>query len=181
MTGQIDRIEEMRLEPDDEAQIAQLLLAAFDDEGFCGRSYHQQRHHLRLVLRAPEIIGHMALTYRAIRMGDALVDIVGLAEVATAPERQGEGIATRLLTAALDEARSSGAAFFVLFGNRPIYAGHGFRAVSNPLTYTPMYGQETGAVIRQETAVTHDDMMILPLGDMPWDASAHIDLLGTKF
>ncbi|RYG91496.1 GNAT family N-acetyltransferase [Loktanella sp. IMCC34160] len=182
MTGApIDRIEELRLSAADDAEIAALLARAFGDSDFGGRSFHQQRHHLRLVLRDPQIIGHMALIYRAIRLGDALVDIVGLAEVATDPDRRGEGIATRLLTAAIDEARGSGAQFFVLFGNRLIYAGHGFRRVANPYTYVTLYGARTGAVTRRDGQGADDDMMVLPLSDVPWDETAHIDMLGTKF
>lgn len=182
MTGApIDRIEELRLSAGDEAEIAALLARAFGGSDFGGRSFHQQRHHLRLVLRDPHVVGHMALTYRAIRMGDALVDIVGLAEVATDPDRRGEGIATRLLTAAIDEARGRRAQFFVLFGNRPIYAGHGFREVKNPFTYVELYEARTGDVVRREGAGDLDDMMVLPLGDMDWDDTVHIDMLGTKF
>jgi len=180
MTGKIERIDEMHLTDADEQKIATLLLSAFDDS-FGGRSYHQQRHHLRLVLRDPDIIGHMALTYRAIRMGEDLVDIVGLAEVATDPERRGEGIATRLLAVAMEEARASAADFFMLFGNRPIYAGHGFRVVPNTFTYVEHFGARTGNVVQTDGSDSVFDMMILPLGDLAWDETAHIDLLGTKF
>jgi predicted N-acetyltransferase YhbS len=180
VTGHIDRIEEWHLTRSDEAQIARLLRAAFDDAG-SGRSYYQQRHHLRLVLRDPDITGHVALTYRAIRLGGTLVDIAGLAEVATVPERQWQGIATRLLAAALAEVQASAADFVVLFGTSPLYARHGFRAVGNPVTHVPMHGQHTGDVVRQDTPGAQNDMMILHLGGTAWDAAAPVDLLGTKF
>jgi predicted N-acetyltransferase YhbS len=180
VTGHIDRIEEWHLTPSDESQIARLLRAAFDDAGI-GRSYYQQRHHLRLVLRDPDIVGHVAVTYRAIRMGAAMVDIAGLAEVATAPERQGQGIATRLLAAALAEVRASAADFVVLFGTSSLYARQGFRVVDNPLTHVPMHGQYTGDVVCQDTPGAQNDMMIMRLGGTDWDPGAPVDLLGTKF
>ena len=101
---QIDRIDELRLHSADEAQITTLLTRAFGEE-FGGNSFHQQRHHVRLVVRQPHIIGHMALTYRAIRADGQMLDIIGLAEVATDPDHRGRGIAGALLQAAISEAR----------------------------------------------------------------------------
>ena len=101
---QIDRIDELRLHSADEAQITTLLTRAFGEE-FGGNSFHQQRHHVRLVVRQPHIIGHMALTYRAIRADGHMLDIIGLAEVATDPDHRGRGIAGALLQAAISEAR----------------------------------------------------------------------------
>lgn len=173
---QIDVIPEWQLTADDEAQIGTLLVAAFD-ESFGGRSYHQQRHHMRLVARDPEVVGHMALCYRDIRMGDVLVPIIGLAEVATAPERQGQGIGSRLMAAALAQARASQAAFFVLFGVRPMYAGNGFQPMSNKLISTQLYDARTGQVVTEP----HDALMVLPLKGLDWDPQATIDLLGWKF
>lgn len=172
----IDRIDETRLTPEDEAEIATVLLRAFKED-FGGRSFHQQRHHVRLVARSPHIIGHMALCYRDIRVGEALVPIIGLAEVATDPDFQGKGIGSALMKAALQEARDSCAAFFLLFGVRPMYAGNGFVAVDNRITSTQLYHARTGEVVTE----TGTDLMVLPLGPQDWDAEAPVDLLGFKF
>lgn len=171
-----DRIEETRLAAADEAQIATLLPRAFNED-FGGRSYHQQRHHIRLVARDPHIVGHMAMCYRDIRMGDQLVPIIGLAEVATDPDHQGKGIGSHLMTMALDEARASSASFFVLYGSRPMYAGNGFMPMNNPQTSTELYGAKTGKVVTKPS----DGLMVMPLRDTPWDAQAHIDLMGFLF
>ncbi len=173
----IEVIPEMQLTQADEARINALLLSAFDDS-FGDRSFHQQRHHLRLILRSGDaIIGHMALCYRSVRMGDALVSIIGLAEVATAPETRGRGIASALLKEAIKIAKDSAAQFFVLMGDRPIYAGHGFFAAGNPMTYTELYGASTGAVVTKVSS----DVMVMPLTDLAWDADAPVDLLGFSF
>lgn len=174
---QIERIEEYNLTAKDEAQINTLLVRAFD-ESFGDRSFHQQRHHIRFLTRDNgKVIGHMALSYRAIRMGDTLVNNIGLAEVATDPDHQGRGIATELLKATIAEARASQADFYTLFGVRPIYAGHGFRAVPNPVTHTALYHARTGDVTRAETT----DLMVMQLRDILWDDTAPIDLLGFSF
>jgi len=174
---QIERIDETRLTPADDARIHTLLVRAFQED-FGERSFHQQRHHIRLIVRDGDaIIGHMALCYRAIRLGDALVSIMGLADVATDPDHQGKGIASALMTAAIAEAEASEAAFFALFGNRPLYAGRGFRKVPNPVTHTALYGARTADVQLD----TSGNLMVLPLTDAKWDDTAPVDLLGFSF
>ena len=174
---QVERIEEMRLTAADEVQINALLLAAFDDS-FGDRSFHQQRHHLRLVVREDgAVIGHMAICYRAIRLGPRLVTVAGLAEVAASPQHRGKGIAGAMLTAAIAEVAQTQAAFFILFGDRPIYAGRGFVAMPNATTYTAMSGAQTVFV----AAATGSDLMVMPMGAEPWDTAAEVDLLGRKF
>ena len=92
----IEVIPEYALTREDEAQVAQLLRASFPTD-FGGRSFYQQRPHLRIVWRAPEILGHIALFYRAIRLDGQLTDVTGLGDIATAPQARGQGIATALL------------------------------------------------------------------------------------
>lgn len=174
---QIDRIPEWALTPQDEAQIAQLLARAFATD-FGGRSYFQQRHHMRLVTRAQgRIIGHMGLLFRAVRLGEALTDIAGLADVATDPDHRAQGVAQSLLQAAIAEVQTSQAAFFLLFGNANVYSGNGFQRQTNSLTYLEMRGAVTGPV-KTEPA---EELMVRPLRNQPWPAAAGLDLLGTLF
>ena len=174
---QIERIPEWALSPEDEAQIAHLLARAFSTD-FGGRSYHQQRHHLRLIHRAQgRIIGHIALLFRAVRLGDALIDVAGLAEVCTHPDHRGQGIAQALLQAAIAEAAASHASHLLLFGNANLYSGNGFQCQTNLLTYLDLHGAVTGTV-RTEAA---EQLMVRPLRDQPWRAADPLDLLGTLF
>ena len=174
---QIERIEEMRLTRADEAAISRLLDACFDTD-FGGRSFYQNRHHTRLLVRKEDtVIGHMAVSLRAIRMGDHLCHAAGLAEVATDPAHRGQGIATALMQAAIAEARASIADFFVLFGVQPLYAASGFVAQINPLIRLDMRGAQSGEVLRGPK----DGLMVMQLGDLAWDPQAKIDLMGYAF
>ena len=174
---QIERIEEMRLTPADDRAIARLLLRAFDTE-FDGRSYFKQRHHLRLIQReGHEVLGHMALCMRDIRVADTLVPIIGLAEVATDPDHRGRGIATALMAAAITEARASLAEYFLLFGDQPLYAASGFVPQANPYVAVGMEGARTGQV---ESRLA-DTLMVLPLRGGHWDGTATVDMLGPVF
>ena len=173
----IERIAEWALSAEDDRQIAALLAASFDTD-FGGRSYFKQRHHLRVVHReGGRIIGHMAVAYRTIRLGHRLVEICGLADVATAPEARGRGVASALLGEALAFARETPAAFFVLFGNRPLYAGHGFARQPNRMRFVAIHDGRL-IDVREDT---DDGLMVLPLGELPWDVKAEVDLLGPMF
>ncbi len=173
---QIAKIPEMSLTPAHEAEIAALLARCFTTD-FGGRSYFQQRHHLRIVARAPELVGHVALLYRAVRLGDALITIAGLAEVATDPAHRGKGIAATLLQAAIAEAKASQAQFLVLFGTADLYAKAGFASQPNPMTWIDLTDARIGTV-RSEGA---DALMVLPLSEAAWDGTAALDLLGHLF
>jgi predicted N-acetyltransferase YhbS len=174
---QIERVDETQLTPSDDALINTLLKRSFGG-GFGNRSFHQQRHTLRLLLRQDKmVIGHMALCYRAVRLGDILHNIMGLAEVASDPDFRGQGVASRLMTAAIAEAKATQAAFFLLLGDQPLYTGNGFRAASNPITHVDYDQARTGSVHQ----AVRDQLMVLPLHNTPWDDTATLDLLGHKF
>lgn len=174
---QIDRIAETDLTARDEAAIAALLAQAFSTD-FGGRSFYQQRPHLRFVLReAGKVLGHAALTLRAVRLGDTLIDVAGLADVATAPEARGRGIATALVGAAIAAARRGPARFVLLFGDRPLYAGLGFARQPNPVRFVEMTGARTGSIVTSRDKA----LMVLPLACTAWDGAAELDLLGWAF
>jgi predicted N-acetyltransferase YhbS len=173
----IEAIHETALSEGDEAAIAALLSDCFDTD-FGGRSFFMQRHHLRLIARdGGRVIGHMALLYRAMRLGDRLIDVTGLAEVATAPDRRGEGIAGRMLERAIAEARAMGSDFFLLYGSAGLYSGAGFRTIRNTTRLVTMLGARTGGV----TVERSDHLMMLPLGEAVWDEDAMLDLCGHIF
>jgi predicted N-acetyltransferase YhbS len=173
----IELIPEWQLTNEDDAAIAALLARCFDTD-FGGRSYFKQRHHFRLVRReAGHIIGHMAVCFRAVRLGGNLIDIAGLAEVSCDPDHRGAGIATDLLHRAIAEAKANSAQFFLLFGTAGLYGAAGFQPAHNPTTYVDLHGARTGAV-KSEPAET---LRVLALRGNAWDVAAPLDLLGTLF
>lgn len=174
---QVDLIPEWQLVLADDRQIAALLRICFETD-FGGRSFFMQRPLVRLVARdAGRIVGHMALTLRAMRLGDHLIDVAGLCDVATDPDQRGKGIAAALLQTAIDQARQSPAAYFLLLGNARLYTAAGFQKAGNKVTYIDMQGARTRAV-KTEIAL---QLMVLSLKGETWDQTAPLDMLGPLF
>lgn len=173
----IECIPEWHLGAADDARIAALLGRCFPTD-FGGRSYFFQRHHLRLVTReGGVIVGHMALALRAVQLGDRLVTVAGLAEVATDPDHRGKGMAAALLQVAIVEAKAGPAEFLLLFGGAKLYAAAGFATVSNKMAHVATKGTRVARVVSDGD----DSLMVLPLRDLPWPDTAALDLRGPVF
>ena len=173
----IERIEELRLSKAADAAIAALLNASFETN-FGQRSFFEQCHHLRLLIRENNaVIGHMGISIRAIQMGPTLLTIAGLGDVATDINYRGQGIATRLMHRAIQEVNASQCAFFLLFGNRPLYAASGFKSVTNTVRHCSLIGAKTGDIVE----TSNSGLMVLQLGSTRWDDAALIDLAGHAF
>ncbi|MBC7478818.1 MAG: GNAT family N-acetyltransferase [Pseudorhodobacter sp.] len=172
----IEKIPEMQLSTADDAEIAALLARCFDTD-FGGRSYFSQRHHLRLVTRRHVIVCHIAMTLRAVQLGDQLVTIAGLAEVATDPSMRGQGIAGALLAEAITQAKSSPAEYLLLFGEAKLYSAAGFRTVANKMAHVATKGHRVARIVSDGD----DALMTLVLRDQPWPATAPLDLRGPVF
>ena len=178
---QIETLHETALTADDDIAIGGLLDAAFaqvGEFGFNGRSYYKQRHHLRVIARIDDqIVGHIALNFRVVTLGETAVPIIGLAEVATHPDHGGKGIASALLEETIKTAATTQAGFIVLFGDHPIYARRGFLHAQNELRYV---GIDEGHI---NTVITRVDpgLKVMSLRGRAWDGMAKLDLLGHLF
>ena len=173
----IERIDELRLSKADSEAISALLDESFDGE-FEGRSFFVQRNHLRLVKRVSGlIIGHLALVYRAVRIGENLVTILGIGDVAVAKEARRQGIGMALVDAAMAEAKQTEALFLLLFGEAKIYGRAGFKSVSNTLVWAEHESFHSTGIVRRPG----ESLMVYQLGATGWDHSAEVDLLGGLF
>lgn len=173
----IEAIAEHRLRPEDDVAIARLLAACFATD-FGGRSHFEQRHHLRLVWRETgDVVAHLAVLFRAVRLGDDLLTVAGIADVATAPDWRGRGLAAALLAEAVAVARLSLAQFVLLFGEARLYGAAGFVPVGNRITFADLAGARTRRVQRMAA----EGLMVLPLGAGIWDGDVPLDLLGHRF
>lgn len=172
-----ETIPEHLLTNSDEATIAVLLARCFTTD-FGGRSFFQTRHTWRHVMRDQHIIAHLAVQLRAVRLGDDLVTVAGIADVATDPNHRGKGHAATLLQAAIATARQSPARHVLLFGTAQLYPAAGFRPIANPLTYLDLTDARTNTLYRDKP---EDHLQVLDLTDQAWDPTKPLDLLGGLF
>jgi len=119
----------------DERDIVELLKACFEDFSNWGLTpedwllyesldYGISRGSALVAEVGGRVVGHLQVVLRKVYIGDALVDVCGIANVCTHPEFRGRGIATRLVSEALRLCRSRGLPIASLLTG---YASEGYR------------------------------------------------------
>jgi putative acetyltransferase len=164
---------------DDEESVRDVVTSAFGDHGqkVAALAEHLRGTHARAELVAEEdgaVVGHVLLSRSWLDARRALVEVLVLSPLSVLPSRQGRGVGTRLVAAAIAEARRlSGPALF-LEGSPTYYASRGFepatpRGFTRPSTRIPepafqvvvLDGLEdwmTGALVYCEPFWAHDSV-----------------------
>ena len=158
--------------------VLSVVRAAFTDEGEQVANLWaelEQSDALRASLVAEQdgaLVGHVGLTHAWLDARRELVDVWLLSPLSVVPDRQGSGVGTRLLDAAVDEARAGNAPLLFLEGDPAYYGARGFERASEhgfaaPSSRTPepafqvvrFSGYEdwmTGQVIYRDVWWRHD-------------------------
>lgn len=141
-------------EPADHPAIRQVNLLAFDGEPEANLAEALRRDAspvISLVAEdAGEIVGHIMFSPVSID-GTLPGNVMGLAPMAVAPDRQGQGIGTALVRAGIEACRSAGCRGIVVLGHPGFYPRFGFKPASE-------YG------LKSEYVVPDEAFMALPLG-----------------
>lgn len=172
----IEVIPEVELSAQDETQIVEVIRECFPTD-YAGRSFYQQRPHVRLVRRKQVIVAQLSVFYRSIRLGGELVPIIGIGDVACLPEHRGQGIGSALMARALELGTRSQADFALLFGKRTLYDRAGFVAQKNPYLCVDM----TGAQINELAQRDANFLMVRLLKSRNWPEGEQVDFLGPLF
>ncbi len=118
--------------PADRGAVADLLGRAFGDDGATVATLVDALRasgHVRAELVAEAggaVVGHVMLSRSWVDARRALVEVVVLSPLSVAPERQGAGVGTELLGAAVAAGRQLGAPAVFLEGDPGFYSGRGF-------------------------------------------------------
>lgn len=120
-------------EPSDDAGVRRVVVSAFGaDEGDVIMRVVDDLAAGGL-MRAPivavdgdEVVGYVALSHAWLDARERLVDVLVLSPLAVQPERQGSGLGTALVGAALDAARELRAPLVFLEGSPAYYGRRGF-------------------------------------------------------
>ncbi|MBO4966791.1 MAG: N-acetyltransferase [Pseudomonas sp.] len=121
--------------PQDIEAISRLTEAAFRNEEYSSHTEHFIVNALRrtgqlsislVAAEHDEILGHVAISPVSISSG--VTGWYGLGPISVRPDRQGKGIGSALMWAALQQLRQQGAAGCVVLGDPAYYGRFGFKA-----------------------------------------------------
>ena len=123
--------------PDERSQVETVVASAFEEEPG-GRVSHLLRaldatgatRASLLAVDGGRVVGHVQLNRSWVDARPALVEVLVLSPLSVVPDRQGEGIGTALIRAALNDARRRGAPAVFLEGSWDYYARRGFEAAT---------------------------------------------------
>ncbi len=122
-------------QPQDIEAISRLTEAAFRNEEYSSHTEHFIVNALRrtgqlsislVAAEHDEILGHVAISPVSISSG--VTGWYGLGPISVRPDRQGKGIGSALMWAALQQLRQQGAAGCVVLGDPAYYGRFGFKA-----------------------------------------------------
>lgn len=121
--------------PEDERAVRAVVTTAFGAEGekVAGLVQDLRATQARAELVADEdgdVVGHVLLSRSWVDARRALVEVLVLSPLSVAPERQGRGVGTHLLRAAVAQARELGAPALFLEGSPAYYGPRGFEAAT---------------------------------------------------
>ena len=175
---QIRRIEEYQLSPTLRVEIAGLLAQAFP--GFpSGQTYFQQLPGFRfLATRQSQLVGHLAVVYRMINVGEMPASVFGICDLCVDPVFQHQKIGSQLLEALEAEALRFPVDFLVLIAtDSAFYTAKGFSPVVNPCRWVSIRDHETTGIMQQPIP---GGLLVKSLAGKKWGHGV-VDLLGTMF
>lgn len=157
-------------------QLRPLLDEAFPGL-FNGRTYVKQQPHFRIIMHAgSDVVGHVALDYRVIRIGVEVVRICFVIDLCVHKDRRGQGIGSKLLEEAEAQARQAEVCFMVLIADlHGFYGRHGFLRIQGVSTkWLEIKDRASHSLIEGDLS---DQLMAKPLNECGWPEGP-IDMLG---
>ncbi|MEY2832369.1 MAG: hypothetical protein RLZZ574_1627 [Cyanobacteriota bacterium] len=173
----IIRTSEFDISADVHQQITELHNLCFSQSQ--SRSYYKQLPDFRyLVYLEDELIAHMGVDHRVIRVGDAILTIFGVIDLCVKPSHQRQGIASQLLTLLTKLAQEKSIDFLFLVSHcDSIYLNNGFQAVSQECSWLGIEEHQNCGVLKE---TIEENFMIKQTSNKLW-VDEPIDLLGYMF
>jgi putative acetyltransferase len=121
--------------PDEADDVGEVIAGAFADGGHVAALWAAvvARELDRASLVAVDggsVVGHVGVSHAWLDARRELVDVLVLSPLSVRPDRQGEGVGTALVAAAIEAAQEMGAPALFLEGSPAFYGGRGFERAS---------------------------------------------------
>ncbi len=164
-------------DPSRDAAISSLLDACFDGT-HGGRTWFKQIPHERLLAwSGSNLMGHVGMEFRVVRVGEVIVPILGIVDLCVAPAAWRQGIGAALLRGA--EERARGQSFALAMADDPrLYERAGY-SLLNDVNVTFLAIDE----LRCHSVISRDLSEIFMVKQLTCDVwpDGPIDLLGHLF
>ncbi len=172
------RIEEIQIGAKQQSAIYNLLKDAFGAYPH-DRIYANQLPSFRfLVWDKNTLIGHMAVEYRTINIGQETAKVFGIADLCVDKNYQHKNIATTLLQQLEELGQKSFIDFILLIApDHGVYEKNGFQLVDNPCRWLMINNHQTFGVGNRKI---EDCLLVKQIGSTSWPAGL-VDLLGHIF
>ena len=164
-------------DPSLDAAIAGLLDACFGG-AHEGRTFFKQVPHQRvLAWSSSGLVGHVGMEFRAVRVGEATVPVLGIVDLCVAPAARRQGIGVALLHEA--EKRAGGQSFALAMADDPrLYRRAGYSLIrAEDVTFLAIDELRCHGVVRRDLS---EVFMVKRLAGDAWP-DGPIDLLGHLF
>ncbi len=159
-----------------------LLQKNFTEVDYHGRDYFKQLPHYRILAKIEEeLVGQLAIDYRAMKLNGRPITVFGVIDLCVDPTQQGKGIGTKLLLEFEKLAQQNKAKidFLFLVTDEPAYYERlGYTAKKLTVTWLKIdqhnnYGLGTEKI---------DDaaFMVKAIGNKTWD-DGELDMLGYMY
>lgn len=142
------------------------------------RSYYKQLPHYRVVkYKDSELIAYLGIDYRIVSIDGVAVKIFGIIDFCVAPELQGQGIGSEMLSFVAKYAETKDVDFLVLIADDPkIYLKQGYKNIATYCSWLRIDRHKNYGVAVELI----DDLYVKPVGNKEWPPG-HVDLLGYMF
>jgi predicted N-acetyltransferase YhbS len=172
------RIEEFQINDQQQQAINRLLQEAFDSYPNHLIYANQLPSFRFLVWDNEKLVGHMAVEFRIVRVGEAIMRIFGIADLCVSIDYQQQNIASSLLQKLEKLGKQSQVDFILLIAqDHGVYEKNGFQLVSNPCRWLMINQQQTFGVGNRKLV---DCLLVKQIGITKWQEGL-VDLLGHIF
>ena len=174
---ELEIIEEYKLSIAYQEQITLLLQQAFPTYPE-GHYYNQLPSFRYLIWNDKELIGHMAIEHRVVRLGEELFKIFGIVDLCVNKEYQSQNIGSFLLNKLETEAKNYQIDFMLLAAERfDLYLAHDFQIVENSSKWLMVQNHKSIGVLHRKLK---DCLLYKSVSVQKWTGGT-LDLLGTLF
>ena len=173
----IEEIVEYQLSSSHKEQVTRLFDVVFEDYP-SGRIYYNQLPDFRLLAFSnEELIGHVAVSHRMIRVGEESHPVFGIIDLCVHPDFRLNKLGTKLINSIAEKARLYEMHYLVLTSEKDdFYLKNGFIHTDNPCRWLVIHHDNSYGVLQRNL---EEGLMIKEI-TTSW-AKGEVDLLGTMF